>query len=1233
MKFNIINLLVLFAPAAHAAASSGAGEGQFCNVKYMMTGNNFEKYTSVGGQDGVDCASGLMCYPDPEYEGTATKGDVLPGTCNSTFCAGQGDPEYLSAGDIDPTNDATIRVTICHRTCSQTNPWVRITIDDDAWNGTHASGCGHMLQHDVRDECSKYAYNNWEAWGANKKDYLIKWHGTREYVRQVNGWAEPTKTGNKWKYCEEEKDYWKLWERACPYVRNGHCCNWDDGSCCGDNPNLIPSIHLEKTAGPQGTCGIDMSKQVEVHLGTSGDAFEYCYEISNNGQTCLEDMTLSDPLLNTPVATGTALSVLDSKYAVGYKLCPGEKIYISHPGPIPDGPEGPLDAIVEGKREGTSTVVESSDHAAVVPAGINVEKTAGPPGTCGNEALMNQQVEVYGDALGADFEWCYAISNPSGTCLKAIEMTDTSAGFSGVSISLPATTPAEMEILASPSFADLLCPGDVVYLKVPGKIPSGGSSGPGDVTGTPNVEGAPPVTDEDPASVVPAAISLEKTAGPLGSCGVDMTLQVEAYEANADSAFEYCYKISIPAGGICVNSLLMSDSDIQSGFSGVAITSGTLGVSGAPSNFVDKLCAGESLYYTVPSTVPGPDGEAFEADVSGVGVVDGGNGPTVTDTNPAGVAPSTAPPQIELLKTAGPEGTCGVDMSQQVEVYEADEDTGFEYCYKVTNTGLVCLKNLEMSDPSPTVVFSSVPVTGSSGGFVSGPDGFVSELCSGQSIYYKATSTIPGAAEGPIDATVSGVSVADGTPVDSSNGAGVKPKPPVPQLDLEKTAGPVGSCGVDMSQQKETYVAPIGEAFEYCYKISVPPGGVCVNNFMMSDTAGSVSFQNEAVNSGNVDVVNAPADFVDELCAGGEIFFKKESTIPGPNGEGPVDGKVDGTGPNGTPVSARNPAAVEPTLEIVLAKTSGPRGTCGIDMSQQVETYQGPLGGEFEYCYAITNPGGVCLKNLMMSDPDISTPYSNVPITNLPADMELIVPAGLNFVSTLCAGETIYVSKDSTIPGVEAEHAQVDAVSNTPAEKPVSAVDHSGVEPVDDEIVAPTASPPVDPTPTGAPKPPDCEQEMPGKGSAHCGTYNGVEVISVVGPEATAFDADILWSISAAPDGSSVSFKVTSPFADSVDIYTQYHKPSGTGGGWFEACDGEMAVPECGPNASLITADCIDAEGAPFSVIQVYFVSSTPGFMGGAAVDECCHPGAPAPSGSVAQYTFLVSCTCPSEAR
>lgn len=73
---------------------------------------------------------------------------------------------------------------------------------------------------------------------------MIKWHGTREQVRQEHGWSSNGRS-------QEEKEYWRYWERACPYVNQDKCCDWESGSCCGDAPSLeTPSPTRSPTPNP-----------------------------------------------------------------------------------------------------------------------------------------------------------------------------------------------------------------------------------------------------------------------------------------------------------------------------------------------------------------------------------------------------------------------------------------------------------------------------------------------------------------------------------------------------------------------------------------------------------------------------------------------------------------------------------------------------------------------------------------------------------------------------------------------------------------------------------------------------------------------------------------------------------------------------------------------------------------------------------------------------------------------
>ena len=168
------------------------------------------------------CDVGLECMAENDQG----LGSVVDGTCQSAFCEGTNNHV-----DHNIPSDS-IRVTICHRTCSERNPWVRITIDDDAWNGTQASGCGHQNHH--VENCTG---KDWTKWGSHQQDYLLKWHGYKS---------------------QHDKDYWDNWEPACPYVRSNKehnpCCNRTAGECCGDPPPPEPKCEPPAYSNISSSC-------------------------------------------------------------------------------------------------------------------------------------------------------------------------------------------------------------------------------------------------------------------------------------------------------------------------------------------------------------------------------------------------------------------------------------------------------------------------------------------------------------------------------------------------------------------------------------------------------------------------------------------------------------------------------------------------------------------------------------------------------------------------------------------------------------------------------------------------------------------------------------------------------------------------------------------------------------------------------------------------------------------
>ena len=79
-------------------------------------------------------------------------------------------------------------MTICHRTCSETNPWVRITIDASAWSDF---ACKHG-QHNVTEQCNGKDHTKW---GSQRSDFVLKYHGTRDEVDAYLGYDNSASQG------------------------------------------------------------------------------------------------------------------------------------------------------------------------------------------------------------------------------------------------------------------------------------------------------------------------------------------------------------------------------------------------------------------------------------------------------------------------------------------------------------------------------------------------------------------------------------------------------------------------------------------------------------------------------------------------------------------------------------------------------------------------------------------------------------------------------------------------------------------------------------------------------------------------------------------------------------------------------------------------------------------------------------------------------------------------------
>ena len=158
--------------------------------KVTLAGNKYKPVKDY------ECAAGLECANVEEDENSSE----FVGVCKTQECYGKQEQ------DQDDNQD---KVTICHRTCSQKNAFVRITINKSAWET-----CGHR-EHTF-ENCQFSEVNGFTG------DYLIKDHGSKK----IN---------------DGDTGYWQYWEPACPMIRNSktngnsQCCFPGEQNCCGVN--------------------------------------------------------------------------------------------------------------------------------------------------------------------------------------------------------------------------------------------------------------------------------------------------------------------------------------------------------------------------------------------------------------------------------------------------------------------------------------------------------------------------------------------------------------------------------------------------------------------------------------------------------------------------------------------------------------------------------------------------------------------------------------------------------------------------------------------------------------------------------------------------------------------------------------------------------------------------------------------------------------------------------------
>lgn len=457
------------------------------------------------------------------------------------------------------------------------------------------------------------------------------------------------------------------------------------------------------------------------------------------------------------------------------------------------------------------------------------------------------------------------------------------------------------------------------------------------------------------------------------------------------------------------------------------------------------------------------------------------------------------------------------------------------------------------------------------------------------------------------------------------------PETPTPKISITKFAGPAGSCnaeGVSSSTLEDhLYTVPSNsDNWAYCYEVSVPESSEeCLYDVSMNDPAPIGGLQGHSVTQ--------PSD---RLCPG-ETVYISGSSFPGSAApEGMIDATVTGTGYySGQTVTHQDAAAVElyevaatqaPTPEpvppaIEIVKYAGPPGRCSAaglmgDSLLEDDLYTVPSSNdEWVYCYKISVPStsGECLVDMELNDPAPVGGLQNQDI-NLPAE-------------GLCPGDDDIYVEGPSIAGSMAPEGPINAkvtAKGIQSGDEVTDEDPAAVKIYDDIIIIPKCEM-------------DDDETMVNPGSDYCPHKSGVSVLHVTGADSTPEMVDMLWDIEGSSSGStssSVSFKVRNPFPVSTQMFIKYDQPAGeSGGAWTQECDQHELEPCGGTISTSVTAKCLEGNGNPFTLVNVFFADTTVSLadqiFGPVDIDECCHPGDDVSSNNVAQYSFLIRCSCP----
>lgn len=750
---------------------------------------------------------------------------------------------------------------------------------------------------------------------------------------------------------------------------------------------VSPSLELQKTVyfGDGNSCPGE-----ELVTNINAADITYCLEITNTGDTYLDNFTLTDTLGIT--LTHLALSS-------GVKpLAPAQSLVYYYESEI-SGTLKNTAMITATATDDSGTaltqaiVVSDTDTAQVVEItpSVQIQKTVYQGHDNGASCADGELVT---DVNGANVTYCFTVTNDSAGNYLEISLSDTDLGI----------TDANMELLSG-NLPLVLGGGQAVYYYE--------ATMNGDLLNTATVTGNPVdssnndypnvanVTDNDTAQVdeVAPAIDIQKTVYVGNNSGASCPGSDLVNDINGE-VITYCFQVT-NEGDTYLNNITITDTDL-----GITNTHMTWMSGGMPLTPSMSL----SYYYTTTlggdllntATVEGDPSDADGTDYPGI--------TNVTDSDTAEV--NEVAPAVEIAKTVYLNIDNGASCPTSGEVVIGLNGNAITYCFVVTNTGDTYLDDIDLDDND--LGLDEADMTWLSGSMPLAPT---------ESLvyYYETTILMDLVNTASVEANPSEADGTDlvGVPQQTFTDTAVVDQVS-PNITLNKTvslgayAGGGASC-----RGSQSVAATNGDDVTYCFQVTNT--GDTYLNISLTDNPLGISLVDMTLISGTLPLAKgASLEYYYEAEVNGDLVNVAE-VIGNPVDDNFIDL------PNIPDVSDQDTAEVDEVSPGINLEKTVYLGHNGGAFCQGDEVVTGRANASITYCFEVTNTSDTYL-DVSLDDGTLGITEQNM----LPVFSTPLAPGGASrtyFYQTTISADLINIATATGNP-VDANGNDLDGLAD-----------------------------------------------------------------------------------------------------------------------------------------------------------------------------------------------------------